>query len=319
MRSRMSVVMLALFASACGGAQNRETSPGEGNIVSIEQGEHLIEQGDYLGASKVFGEILQKTPEDSEAHYYLAVAKKNLGDATAALEHYRLALKYDADLLAARNNLGLLLLENGDLVAAEKELNTYLEHKPEMGAAHYNYGLVLEALGKRIEAKKHYKKATELEPEAAASWFALGDLSKQEGDMKAALQVYKQGRTAIPDSPELTLKEAQTLLDLKKVKQAVEVFEELKKIPNCPPEFLTTAGVLLLKHKKDALAMDLYRLAIERDENYPLAHFLIANALARKKEFKEASEHYEKFIALAPDTEEAQIARERLKICVQQK
>jgi tetratricopeptide (TPR) repeat protein len=303
-----------LFA-ACGGAATGDGGSTPRGPATLEQGELLLERGEHQEAAAVFGRILEDDPANAQAHYYLGVCKRNLGDLEGAEQQYRLAIGYDANLPAAHNNLGLLLLEKGDLTHAESELHTYLGQKPEDAGAHYNYALVLEESGDLSGAEEHYEKAASLDPEDPAPWAGLGDLSRRGGKLEEALERYREGRRTASDSAELAIREGQTLLDLKRLDEAIAVFEGLDGMEDCGPDLLATAGVLLARFDENDRAISLYRAAIARSDDYAPAHLMLANALARKKEFGAAAGHYERFLALAPDAPEAETAKQRLEIC----
>jgi tetratricopeptide (TPR) repeat protein len=258
---------------------------------------------------------VSERPESAKAHFYLGVCHENLGAAEAAKEQYKLAIGYDANLAEAHNNLGNLLLEQGDLVHAEAELHSYLKQRPDESAAHYNYGLVLEAMGKRDSAREQYAKAAELDPEDAAPIIGLADLERTSGNDEAALELYRRARKVAPKDPVPVLNEGQVLLGLKRLDEAVEVLVSLATMSDADAPTTTTGGMLLARYDEDARAMELYRSALERDETYPLAHLLLANALARGGAFADAATHFERFLELAPEAPEAPAARKGLEVC----
>ncbi len=318
MTTRVSIVSVILtfwLLTACGGAETKNESPSQEGSSTIEEGETLIEQGEIAAAAQVFEQIISKESGNAKAHYYLGMTKKNLGDPAAAEEHYRLAIGYDANLPAAHNNLGLLLLEKGDLVHAESELNTYLRQRPDDAAAHFNYGLVLEAQGDAAKAKEHYEKSSELDPEDSSPLLGLGDLARRADNLEGALLLYRKGKQLAPDSPEFAIKEGQTLLDLKRLDEGITVLETLPNLTESGPNILATAGVLLAKFDEDDRAISLYRAALAKDDSYAVAHLLLANALARKKQFAEAAGHYERFLAVAPNAPEVPTVKKRLEAC----
>jgi len=309
------IVVVAWVFGACGSAQPEGRAQGQLADSTIEDGEALLEQNDYTEAAQVFTEIVDREPNNAKAHYYLGLSMKNLGDLAAAEAHYKLAINYDANLAAAHNNLGLLLLDKGDLVQAEAELKIYLQQRSDDAAAHYNYGLVLEEAGKVKKAQEYYETAAELDPEDPFPLLGMGDLARKKEQFSKALTYYQKAKKVAPDSPELVLKEGQTLLDLKRLEEAIGVLDDLKTIPRVDPSILATAGVLLARFDEDARAATFYRAALANDANYAAAHFLLANALARKKAFTEAAEHFERFLAISPDAPEADTARKRLNAC----
>ncbi|MDJ0762729.1 MAG: tetratricopeptide repeat protein [Myxococcota bacterium] len=313
--ARISGIVVLTLLVACGGSKitTRENEPA--GPMTIKRGEALLEKGDFSGALSVFEAVVEEEPQNAMGHYYIGVAQNNLGNPDAAESHYRLAIGYDANLKAAHNNLGLLLLEKGDLTHAEAALNTYLKLSPDDPSAHFNYALVLESMEKPGQARAHYEKATELDPEDPGPWQGLGDLDRQDGDLKAALASYQKGRKAAPHSPALALREGQTLLELTRLEEAISVFESLTPLPESSAEILTTAGMLLAKYEENDRAVEFYGAALEKDEAYGMAHLLIANALARKKQFAKAAHHYERFLEIAPDSKAAGTAQERLNAC----
>lgn len=318
MARRICTILAVVFLTACGGgagAGAKGASSGGNSQASIVEGEGMIERGEWEQAAELFSRIAADDPQSAKAHYYLGLAKKNLGDLEAAEQEYRLAIGYDAQLTVAHNNLGLLLLEKGDLTHAEAELHTYLSQNPEAADANFNYGMVMEASQELDKAEEHYKKAAELDPEDPSPWFGLGDVSREQGNLKEALANYRKGRELDPENAELALKEGQTLLDLKQLGKAMAVFDTLPGFANCDPAVLVSAGMLLTNFDEDEKAIGLYREALKRDGSYAVAHLLLGNALARKKKYKDAAEHFERFLAISPDAEQAEAVKARLQAC----
>jgi tetratricopeptide (TPR) repeat protein len=314
---RLAIVAVCLL-SACGEAQKRTTPPVQENVVTIKDGEVLLEKNEFEKAAVLFRQILDGQPDNAEAHYYLGLAKKRLGDLSAAEKHYRLAIEHDSNLLPPHNNLGLLLLEKGDLDQAEAELHIYLKKRQSDAAAHFNYGLVLEEMGRVEEAQRHYESAAELDPKDPSPLMGLGDLARHKRDFDKALTFYEKARELAPELPPLLLKEGQTLLDLKRVPDAIAALEPLTSNPGAGPDMVTIAGILLAKAKQEDHAIQFYQAAISLDEGYAKAHLLLANALARKGLFTKAAPHYERFLALSEETPQTAEIRKRLEFCKSQ-
>lgn len=311
---------LAVWAVACGGAGGPSGTASEASEKSgtLEDGEALIEKGDFKGAAAVFKDLAESSPDEPKVFYYLALAQKNLGDSDAAIESYEKAVSLDPALMDAHINLGLALLEKGDPARAESELRIYLENSPEAADAHFNYALVQEALGDLDKAKAHYEKAAALAPEDFAPLLGLGDAAKKSGETEAALDYYRKARAAAPEAAEPVFAEGEMLLEMKQLPKACETFMTL---PGLSPESLpwaVEAGKRLAKADPDC-ATAIYRAAVEADDTFAAAHFYLANALARDKDFARAARHFEKFLSLAPNDPAAPEAKKRLEICKAQK
>ncbi len=308
----LAALLLGGCLLACGGPQTTKTPrPG----ADLARGELLIEQEDWAGAAELFADLAASSPGNAKAHYYLALCRENLGDPQTAEQHYRRALEIDAELLEARNNLGLILLDRGDATGAEAELALFLEARPDEAAAHYNYGLALDALGRGAAAREHYEKALALDPEDAAPLMGLADMARAGGDLERAVELYRRAAAIANDDPLPAIGLGQVLLDLRRIDEAREVLSAVSDAAGADAQTITTAGLLLARYDEDEAAIGLYRKALERDGDYPTAILLLANALARKSFFDEAATLFGRFLELQPEAPEAAAARAGLEAC----
>jgi tetratricopeptide (TPR) repeat protein len=308
----LSALLLGSCLLSCGGPQPA-AAPRPG--ADLARGELLIEQEDWAGAAELFGGLVASSPGNAKAHYYLALSRENLGDPAAAEPHYRRAIELDAELLEARNNLGLILLDRGDATGAEAELALFLEAQPDEAAAHYNYGLALDALGRRDAAREHFERALTLDSGDAAPLMGLADMARAGGDLERAVELYRRAAGVVPDDPMPAIGLGQALLDLRRIDEAVGVLAEVGEASGADAPQITTAGLLLARYDEDEAAIGLYRKALARDGDYPTAILLLANALARKGAFEEAAGLFGRFLELEPEAPEAAAARAGLEAC----
>jgi Flp pilus assembly protein TadD len=310
---RTALVAAAIAALSCGPA--RRSGDGPSADKDLEAGQKLIEEGAYGEAAGVFEALVKESPDDPALHYYLGVAKANLGDIGAAEAEYKRAIELDATLLEARSNLGVLLLGKGDLEAAKFELEACISLDPEDGDSHYNLGLILEASGHAAEATKEFIRAAELSPDDPLPPVALAEVARRKGNLGEALTWYTKAGERAPNEPSVPLGKAQVLLEMKRGDEAATELRAVSKMEGADATALTTAGLLLAKAGRDADAIDLYKTAIAKDEKFPRAHILCANALARAKKFGEAAAEFEKYLEIAPDAKDAETARKGLEAC----
>jgi Flp pilus assembly protein TadD len=317
MRTRLFRALLlatAITVASCGAA--RGSGDGDAGVGSdLEAGQALIERGAYAEAAAVFAALVEKSPEDAALHYYLGVAKANLGDDATAEAEYRKAIEVDGALLEARSNLGVLLLARGELEAARAELEACIELDPDDGDSHYNLGLVLEALGKDADAAQEYRIAADRTLDDPAPLMALAEIARRNGEPDDALAFYAQAEERAPGVPTVAIGKAQVLFDLERVDDAAAALTSVGKLEAADAAALTTAGMLLAKAGRDGDAIALYEAAIAKDGQFPRAHVLLANALARAKKFDEAAAEFERYLELAPDAPDAEAARKGLAAC----
>ena len=81
----------------------------------------------------------------------------SLGKPTAAIEHYREALKADPNSASVSVNLGLTLADLKRFEEAEDSFETALRHDPASISAHHNLGTLLRQTGREEEARRHFE------------------------------------------------------------------------------------------------------------------------------------------------------------------
>ncbi len=169
--------------------------------------------GRYEEARQILNELLEKSPDDTDALNCLGVvlwqmkqlpesvyvleralklepaypqARNNLGIALYELKRYdeavnvwRQALSLKPDYPEAHYNMGVALYQSGlydQAVEAYKECLTYA---PNDANAHNNLGLALLRLGNKAEALAQWRKAIECDANCAEAYTNLGKLLKE--------------------------------------------------------------------------------------------------------------------------------------------
>ena len=306
--------LLTFGTAACGGARDAATTADPPAGGTLSEGEMMVERGEFEQAKVLFQGIVDQSPDSPKAHYYLALTQSKTGDTEGALSHYEKAIALDQKLMDAHINLGLLHMALGNLARAEEELKIYLDASPDAADAHFNYGLIQEKMGKLDAAKSHYEQAARINPEDPEPLFGLGELARKQGNHQEAVSLYEQARDLNPELPDIVFAEGVALLALDEAARACTLYKSLLEMSSPDLRIVSEAGRAIAKADK-ACAVDLYRGAISLEDGYAVAHFYLANALAREKQFDEAAAHFERFIELAPGHKAAQTAKKSLEVC----
>lgn len=106
-------------------------------------------------------------PEDSDAHFNLALAYGAMGNAEEIAE-YRRALEIDPDLAVAYVNWGATLYEKGQYQDAIKVYREGINVNPMFASLHYSLGLALEKDNKTAEAEAEMALARKIDPNVGA-------------------------------------------------------------------------------------------------------------------------------------------------------
>jgi predicted CXXCH cytochrome family protein len=102
-------------------------------------------------------------PEDSGAHFNLAIAYGSLGNAQEIAE-YRRALELDPDLVLTYLNWGATLYEKGQYQEAIKVYREGLKVNPLLASLHYSLALALEQEKQTAEAEAEFALARKIDP-----------------------------------------------------------------------------------------------------------------------------------------------------------
>jgi len=102
-------------------------------------------------------------PEDSGAHYNLALAYDAMGKAEEISE-YRRALEIDPDLVVTYLNWGATLYEKGQYQEAIKVYREGINVNPLFASLHYSLGLALSHENKTAESEAEMALARKIDP-----------------------------------------------------------------------------------------------------------------------------------------------------------
>lgn len=142
---------------------------------------------------------IQLAPKDALSHFNYALFCSRTQALELAQQHYRLALKYDPNLVAAYNNLGNCLRALGQFDEAEAVLRKLLQLQPNIPMARVNLiGVLKDNLKKEaalIEAKLAFEKAPEV-PEVLNCY---GSILSLEHRYQEALPLLQKALELRPD------------------------------------------------------------------------------------------------------------------------
>ncbi|MBN8248413.1 MAG: tetratricopeptide repeat protein [Verrucomicrobia bacterium] len=119
---------------------------------------------------------LRRNSKDAHAHGRLGVAKAQLGDIPAAMEHLRTAIQLDPNDYFTRFNLGALLREKNERAAAEREFAAAVRLNPTDGRSQGALGISLGERGRLAEAEAHLREALRLDPQDEVARSTLAEV-----------------------------------------------------------------------------------------------------------------------------------------------
>ena len=132
---------------------------------AVEEATELLHEERFREALVALREVIQKTPRNPYAYYFLGVALYEVGELEAARDAYRACLNLAPDHLGARVALSHVLRQLGDAKEAIKEGTRALSQAPGDGEALHAVRLAYLERGDDSAARKYLEAFLETKPE----------------------------------------------------------------------------------------------------------------------------------------------------------
>ncbi len=114
----------------------------------------LYRNGDYTKAIDAFKEAIQRNPNSSEDHFYLALAYDKVGNHEIAIKFFRECIRLKPDSAEAYCNLGFALKDSGDIRSAIESFSHAIRIKLDYSKAIWNLGMIYVELREFDNARK---------------------------------------------------------------------------------------------------------------------------------------------------------------------
>lgn len=158
-----------------------------------------LDAGDFESARTKLEAIIAADETNAEAHFSLGLTLFNLGDYTAAGEHFTRSLQLDPERAAAvHHNLGVLAYQSGDMATAESEFGLALDADPSDADTHYQLGAtyLIQAYPMGAvepdtallqKAQSEFEHALEIAPDKPEALVGLANIDMLRGEMEQAI------------------------------------------------------------------------------------------------------------------------------------
>lgn len=182
-----------------------------------------------------FEAVLAALPDDSDAHFGLALTLAKLGRADDSFTHLRRAAELRPDLAPVQVEVGLALLSRRQPPDAATHFRHALAANPNSGVAHLGLARALEQLNQSAAAQPHLEKAFALAPENPLVQRAWATSLARRGRFADAIVHYEQALVGLPDDASLHAELGFALLLEKRRDDAIARFEHALRLdPSFP-------------------------------------------------------------------------------------
>lgn len=271
-----------------------------------------VQRNDVKGAEELIGQVLEKSPRDTDALLIrgnLELAKK---DPKASIADLRTVLRDQPNSVGVLRTLARAHLANGEPAIAEETMQRAVEANPKDAGLRLDYAQLLAQLGKAEQAKavlvelvkdqpnnvqaqdtlfrvsaglKDYDTAKSAadsilatEPKAALGYLFEGLLAENAKRNEDAIRLYGKAADLQPDTIEPLQSQIRLLVALKRMPEALKRLDELSAAAPKSALAPLVKGELLLSEKNIGASEASYKTAIERAPQWWMAYRGLAAA-----------------------------------------
>ena len=240
------------------------------------------------------------------AESYLGTTFMNENRYAEAVAHFRRAIEFKPDYLAARYRLGVALEKMGQTDEAMATYTELLKIRPWYGVAHYNLGGLLLERNLPAEAIPHFQTALKGKPDYDPAYLALGAAMSKLNRPQEAIHYYEQALAINPRNAVAHFDYANALVDLHREPEALARYEKALQLdPDFEEAHCNYANALRALNRLDDACVH-YRRAIDLQPKNAGAFFGLGAALEDLGHSDEALNCYRKAAQLEPDYADAQ-------------
>jgi tetratricopeptide (TPR) repeat protein len=207
-----------------------------------------IQQGQFTEAEELVAAIISDNPDDSEAHYLLAVMQLECGKFSIAHASIKIAIDKEPKNARFRVALGQIFTQQKQYSEAESAFETVLLIDPGNGDAYTNLGAMQFNLARYEEAKFNFQKALFYHPTHGPAAIQLGRALLRLYKVEEAVSLFHAILLVSPDntSAQINIGIGYTLLgDLESAQEAFET--ALISDPDNAEAHVSYAHLLLLR------------------------------------------------------------------------
>ena len=149
-------------------------------------------KNDPIGKIRIYEQMVQRFPNDKEAHYRLGWNYSRLRRFDEAIAHFEAALEIDNTYKLVLTQLGYSYWSQGMYDKAVETFQRYIEIAPDEPNAHDSLGEIYQRVGRFDEAIREFREAQNLEPDLYFPWHHMGDAYRDKGELNEAKRCYQR-------------------------------------------------------------------------------------------------------------------------------
>ena len=252
--------------------------------------------------------------ETAKAQFQAGKKMASQGNLEGAVASFTEAIRWQADYLAAYNQLGNAYQQLGQTEEAIASYQHLLSLNPNVAQAHCNLGAIWQIQGKTEDALAAYQKAIELKPDFALAYLNLGRLYLQQELWQEAEQSLTEAIRLQPNLAEAHYELGNSLRQRGKFPEAIASGETALKLQPQLPEAWNSLGCLWMQQGEMGKAQVCFAKVIQLNPDYPHIYRNLGEVLENQGKFTEALACYNQILEKNPDATEVFYQKEHLRL-----
>ena len=254
------------------------------------QAERANKNGQHIEAKKVYEEILNVYPKNSQARKgILGLGKISSNDTI------------QKNLTKEQINSVIALYNNGKFQEAVDSIKALNKDHPNVPLLFNLLGACHKSLGQIDAALQMLETATKIKPDYAEAYFNQGVILKGIGRLEEAVELYKKAISLNPNYPDAHNNLGNTFKDLGMYDEAIENIKIALSLSPKNANFFNNLGIIYKDKGSLKNAINSFNEATILEPKFYEAHKNSAITLRKLKRFNEALESYQILEDLRPD------------------
>lgn len=265
------------------------------------QANQLLAAGDARAAADAYRSALRADPKNPQLHYNLSLALDQLGDRATEHQELEKAIQLDPDLAPAHNQLGVLALQTNRTAEAEQEFKKAIAGDPRYAEAQNNLGVLYNREGKDQDAATLYQQAIDSDPKYTKAMVNLGLLLAQHGQIAPGEQQLRAAIQINPSDPS-----AYTALGMIQGKsgrgsEAVESFRKVVALQPDAADAHLNLGIALVDQYDRTGGFKEFKEAARLAPQSPATHYNLGRFFFETAKYEDARKELEEAVRLDPN------------------
>ncbi len=214
---------------------------------------------------------------------------------------YRCVLDRDPDNAEAHHLFGVLSYERGQAEDAISRFESAVAIAPEIAKYHANLGSVYAAVGRFDDALPTLERAVALDPDAASPHNSLGAVHREHGRTDDSIAAYRRAVEIDGSFAQAHSNLAVALLFAGCRDEALESAEAAVAADRGDAQCHNTLGAVLAAHGRGEEAMGRFERAVELAPDFAEAQRNLGLALLNAYRYEQSALHFRKVITRRPD------------------